>query len=108
AIIRANEDQVSADQLWIIDDHLRIGPSLDANQSFSGYAFMLLRIDGVEERDDWQELSAIQDPFQEAINAQLRGRPHEADTFLRQAMAAALQSSDLTRAHRYSAIRRLK
>ncbi len=108
AVILAEENKINRNRLWVVDGQLRQGNSLDDNQPFSGYTYMLLKIESQEGRDDWESLSSIQQPFNNAIDALIKGKSQEAQSYLRQAIATALQSPDLTLGHRYVAARRLK
>ena len=108
AVILAQESEISKSRLWVVDGRLRQGNSLDDNQPFSGYTYILLKIESQEERDDWESLSSIQRPFNKAIDTLLNGKSQEAESFLRWAIATALQSPDLTLGHRFAAARCLK
>ena len=63
---------------------------------------MLLRLETLPERDDWDGLAAINDPWKKAIDAlsqtDASGMPRlaDAETFVRVAAVAALNSPDLT------------
>ena len=64
--------------------------------------YMLLRFETRQERDDWESLTSINDPWTKAINAlselDASGNPKvaDADLMARIAIAAALNSIDLT------------
>ena len=111
AILLAQDDpakQVKPQELWVVDDQLHKGSSLDTCQELKGHTYMLLRIDAPEDRDDWEELMAIQEPYQKAVEALINdNKPQEADAYLRKAVTTALFSPDLTRAHRSAVARRL-
>lgn len=108
AVILAEEAEVAKNRLWVIDDRLRYGGSMTNNAPFAGYAYMLFRIENRVERDDWEGLTSIQEPFRKAIEALGTGETERAESFLRTAIATALLSPDLTKADRSRAARALK
>lgn len=62
---------------------------------FADHAYMLYKIEGRQERDDWR-LKNIQEPLDKAIEALIQGEKTKADAFKRVALIAAMQSSDLS------------
>jgi hypothetical protein len=102
AVILATAKQVKPDDLWVEDGRLRSGPDKKNTTAFTGYTYMLFRIENREERDDWDALSTIQEPFRKAIEALREGKKgtERAESFLRTAITAALVSPDLTKADR--------
>ena len=107
-VILAEEDQIHTDQLWAVNDQLHYGKSLDESKPLSGYSYMLLKIESTDERDDWQWLTSIREPFDRAKSALANGKSHEAVVFLHQAIATARNSPDLTTAHQTAVALRLK
>ncbi len=102
AVIHSTEQLLDPLQLWIVDDHLRIGPTLEHNQPFNGYTYMLFQITGQETRDDWRNLQTIQGPLSMARDAQIEQKPEVTRWLYRQALLAAENSLELTRAHSIS------
>lgn len=111
-VIRATEKQIAKDDLWVVDKQLRIGSSLDDNEAFEKYDYMLLRVEVFTDRDDFDKLSFIKDPFQEALNAlPVDDDPDaikKADMLMQTALRRVLQSPDLTQADRQRIIVILK
>jgi hypothetical protein len=107
-VVLADERQLSPDRLWVLSDRLRVGESLERSQALTGYAYMLFRIEGRVERDDWEGLENIQTPFQGALEALGSSEPQRAEALYKRAMATALQSPDLTRTDRRRVAQALK
>jgi hypothetical protein len=103
AAIRAKEADLKQVQLWVVDGELREGTSLEVgkNEPFTRFDHMVFRVDIFEERDDWESLSPIWNPFQQALD-DLADPSTEtrALSFLRMAQSAARKSADLTIADR--------
>ncbi len=101
-VILATESQVKPGSLWVEDGRLRSGLDKNNTAAFTGYTYMLFRIENREERDDWDALSTIQEPFRKAIEALREGKKgtERAESFLRTSITAALVSPDLTKADR--------
>jgi hypothetical protein len=108
AIILAEERDIDKKHLWIVDGRLRLGTNLDESQPLSGYAYMLFRIECHEERDDWQELNSIREPFSMAVDALMNQQPEVSSWLLRRAYTAVLNAADLTIGHRIAAAYQLK
>lgn len=100
AVIRASEGQVNKDRLWIMDGQLREGESSSTSMPFERFDHMLLRLELREERDDWRQLHAIDGPYRKAQDALLEFEEEKAETYFREALIAALQAPELTRADR--------
>jgi len=83
----------------------------DGRRPIEGQDYMLFRIERVEERDDWDQLLPIAEPFRRAVEALAepgeegitRGR-----SLLRAAVVTALASPDLTQADRIRVAKALK
>ncbi len=69
---------------------------------------MLFRIECQEERDDWQELSSIREPFSMAVDALMHQQPEVSQWLLSRAYTAVLNASDLTSGHRIAAAYQLR
>jgi hypothetical protein len=83
--------------LWMTDDGVRVGSNSDALTVIEPQDFLVVFVECLEDRDDWQSLSAIGKPLDNAIQAKLNGRDDEAKLLLVQAKVAAMASPDLTR-----------
>lgn len=108
AAILAEEKDLDAKKLWVVDDRLRYGTSADNSEPLAGRTYMLFRIENREERDDLDGITTIRGPFNEAISALVNGEEERAKTLLRAAIAAAVTSPDLTRADRRRVAQALK
>jgi hypothetical protein len=74
----------------------------------TGRNFMLLRVERVDARDDWDALSAIREPYQRALDMLTEDQLDAAQSTLKKAIGAALKSSDLTEVDRRRVIDALK
>jgi hypothetical protein len=110
AVVRAAQNQVNPKNLWVLGDELHEGTGLDDGQHvpFERFDHMLYRVETREELDDWNQLTSIQDPFQQAVKALGDGEKEKAESLLRTAIVAVLQSSDLTNADRRRLVTVLK
>ncbi len=93
AVILATENQVSKDQLRVKNDRLYYGPPGN-EQPFRSYDYMLFRVEGRPDRDDWR-LKNIEEPMRKAVEAMMVGESEKAEAFRKVALATALQSPDL-------------
>jgi hypothetical protein len=86
---------VARDRLSVKEDRLyySIKPSSQP-VPFTGYDYMLFRVEGRNQRDDWR-LKNIQEPLDKAIEATLQGESEKAGAYRTVALTAALQSPDL-------------
>lgn len=84
-------------KVWVTPDGVRTGPDPDHLAPLPPQDFLVVFIQCVPERDDWQSLGAIGKPLDKAIEAKLAGRDDEAKVLLTQAKVAAMTSPDLTR-----------
>jgi len=100
AAILAEENELDADKLWVVDNRLRYGTSANDSKLLEGRTYMLFRIESREQRDDMDGLTNIRGPFDEAINALMNGEVERSKTLLNTALAAAMTSNDLTKADR--------
>ncbi len=104
AVVLATEEKVPPASLCVVDDRLRSGSAHGKNVPFVGYAYMLLRIQKETERDDWEGITSIMQPFGAAIAALGDGRLKEARAWYSKAHGAAFNSIDLTQADRYRVV----
>jgi hypothetical protein len=98
-------------RLFVVNDRLCVGSSLDDNQLLTGYTHMLLRIETRPERDDLEGLTSIETPFRQAKEALGRSgfkMTDEVKSLLCTAMTVAYTSSDLTKADRISVAKSMK
>jgi hypothetical protein len=100
AAILAEERELNADKLWVVNDRLRYGATADRNEPLTGRTYMLFRVENREQRDDMDGLTNIRGPFNESISALVNGDDERAKTLLRAAIATAMTSPDLTKADR--------
>ena len=96
AVVLAEESEIKPDNLWVVDGRLRYGTSKDA-KPLTGFNYMLFRLERRDERDDWDSLTAIRDPYNKAIEMLQAGNTEQADAFIRAAKAAAFLAPELTR-----------
>lgn len=97
AVISADDAEVDNDKLWINDGRLKYGESLASAKPFRGYNYMLFRLERRDDRDDWDSLTAIREPYNKAIEMLRVGNTDQADAYIRSAKAAAFLSNELTR-----------
>lgn len=86
--------------LCVVNDELRIGADLATAQPFTACDFMLIHVEGREDRDDVNEIRAITDPFNEALSAAQRGDAARANALYSVVVDAVLRTPELTRADR--------
>jgi hypothetical protein len=68
AIVDYPADSAESGRLYVKQDRLCIGDSIEQAKVLKGRNYMLFRIESAAERDDWESLSAIRLPFAEAID----------------------------------------
>jgi hypothetical protein len=90
------ENTISRDQLWITSNGVRKGVNKDSLTSLDVSDYMVVQIECVVARDDWQQLTSIADPFQVAVDAKIGGDTDKAKVLFNQARMAAFKSTDLT------------
>jgi len=100
AVIRGSEQDYPAARLWIDQDRLRIGGSLDQSALLTGVTHLLFRIESRTDRDDWGGLKDISDAKNEALKYLGEAEPEKAESALKRAILLCRQSPDLTRADR--------
>jgi hypothetical protein len=109
--VRATEQQLKPDELWVVGGQLRRGRGPDAGQSvpLEGFDYLLLRVEVFEQRDDWEKLSAIEEPFREALKAlHDPATEDQAPQYLRTAFLKTRLAPELTRADRRRVVQNLK
>jgi hypothetical protein len=89
AVILATTNDVDSAKLSVKEGQL-----FHNGKPFTGFDYMLYRMEGRAERDDWR-LKNIQEPLDKAIEALIQGEAEKADAFKRLALIAAMQSPDL-------------
>ncbi|MBV8138953.1 MAG: hypothetical protein JO121_25500 [Deltaproteobacteria bacterium] len=110
AVIRASQRELTQERLWVVDDELRQGKSLDPGQHtpFEDNDYMLFRIELFTDRDDWDKLTSIDTPYQEALTAAGEGDEAKATFFLRRALRAAQGADELTEVDRRRVVDKIK
>lgn len=103
AIVFATESEIPPKDLSVTDRQLRF-----RGQELTGRNYMVIRIERLDERDDFDSLSAIHDPYQQAIDLLTDGDLPPAQKALKKAIGAALKSDDLTESDRRRVIDVLK
>jgi hypothetical protein len=106
AVILASEDQVPSDSLLVKRDRLWSNHKGES-KPLEGYDYMLFRVEGRKERDDWR-LRDIQEPIDFAVQAWLKGNEEEAKAFTVTALTAAYRSADLAVHDRRRVIQAIK
>jgi hypothetical protein len=107
ALIGALDKELKVEQMWVKGDRLYYGATSDEAVALTGYDYALLRVDSVDERDDYHALSSIDTPYQSAISAlsdavlepdpqKKKDKMTEAERLLAAAKVAAFKSSELT------------
>jgi hypothetical protein len=107
AVIGAAAGTIDKASLWVKGDRLHAGAEPSTAVPLTGVDYALLRIDAVDERDDYHALSSIDTPYQAAIAAlnDAIGEPDpakqkdkmlEAERMLGAAKVAAFKSKELT------------
>jgi len=90
------------DQLWVIDNQLRIGTGLasGAHRAFDAYDYMLFWIEVFDRREDWRDFTSINEPFGRALNDLKTDNLPSARIHRNESMINASQAPDLTIADR--------
>jgi hypothetical protein len=95
-VIAADSKTIPPQNLFVVDDGLRYGNNIETSKPLTDYDYMLFRLERRDERDDWDSLTAIQKPFERAIEMLEAGNIEQADAFIRTAKAAAFTAKELT------------
>ena len=105
AAVGAAAGTIPERELFVRNDCLCRGVNLDSAQPLNSFNYMLFRIDSIAQRSDWEDLTALKEPFDKSI-AMLRQavtapdpakQIEEARKQLILAKMAALDSIDLTK-----------
>jgi hypothetical protein len=108
AVIAADAAGFPAGDLRVVDQRLHLSaPDGASTSGLTGYDYMLLRIEGREERDDWR-IQDIDEPLKRALIALDEGSVAAATAYRAIALAAARRSSDLAEADRARVIKAIK
>jgi hypothetical protein len=108
AVVLAPTNKFAKERLSVKDDQLVYAARAGAEaQPLTGYDYMLLRVEGRTERDDWR-LKDISDPLGKAVEALLKGDDKEAEAFRVTAITAAWQSDDLAVGDRRRVVQAIK
>jgi hypothetical protein len=108
AVILATADQVARDRLVVRKGQLHYSQQPGAEPTpFVGFDYLLFRIEGRSERDDWR-LQDIQEPLDKAIEALAQGRTEEAEAYKKTALTAAWLSPDLVVLDRGRVVKAIK
>jgi hypothetical protein len=102
AVLLTDAKTFDAAQLSIRKDRLELG-----GKPLTGVDYMLFRIEGRKERDDWR-FAAIADPLKQAKKAIISLDETRAKTLINQAIVAAYDSPDLAEADRVRIIAAIK
>lgn len=111
AAIRATEDSIDQSRLWVVQDQLRYSHNKGSSETspFEACDYFLVRFEVFEKRDDWERLTSIQEPFQEAMRALADPATEpQAIHHLRTALLKARQSPELTGADKRRVMESLK
>jgi hypothetical protein len=93
--ILATGDQVDTARLRVQQDRLYYADAAGANlQPFSAADYMLIRIEGRADRDDWR-FKPINDAINKAIEASIQEKDDDAEMYRRMALTLAFTSPDL-------------
>jgi hypothetical protein len=107
AILRAEEGEVDRGALRVEDQQLRVVRNGDSSP-YTERDHMLIHVEARTERPDLARLSTFWKPFKESIEALGDGEDEKAKALIRQAIATARTSDDLTDADRSRVTQRLK
>jgi hypothetical protein len=66
-VASAPEGEIDPSQLWIVRDRPFYGATAAAAKPLTGCHYLLFRIEAPTTRDDWESLTSIQQPFQQAL-----------------------------------------
>ena len=105
AAIKCPSKSIDVNELFVVNDELYHGASLQQSQPFQQADYMLFRVELLDKRDDWEGLNSIKDRFDEALNA--IGDDSRATHFMRTALLRATLSPDLTEVDKRRVVERL-
>lgn len=95
-VVIDTDKKIKPENLFVVDDKLRLGSNIESSVPLSGFDYMLFRIESRDERDDWDSLSGIQAPYKRAIEMLQAGNTEQANAFIKAAIAAAFTAKELT------------
>lgn len=109
AAFLATEKDLAGLTLSVEENRLRVSRDGGPPQGLTGVPYMLFRLDRQSERDDWEGLTDLLEPFEKATEALLVDRsPERAEGLVRTGLALVLSSPDLTWNDRLQVAKRLK
>ncbi|SOE97712.1 hypothetical protein SAMN05414139_10870 [Burkholderia sp. D7] len=95
ALILASRRDIDPDILSVKGGKLLYARKNGAPEPVEGFDYMLFRVEGRPERDNWR-MSNIEEPLNQAIQATIRGDQQNADGYLKTALLVIWQSPDLS------------
>jgi hypothetical protein len=98
AVVRASEAEVPPQQLWVVKNQLRKGTGLADGQHvpFEDFDHMLFRLEVIEQRGGWDELTSLKEPMNKAYRALADSDEEKAEAYRRAALVAANEAPELT------------
>jgi len=103
AVVFATPQEIPPARLTISARQLRFD-----GHELNGRNYMVVRVERVDARGDWDQLSKIREPYQQAVDALTEGELPAAQKALKKAIGAALKSDDLTETDRRRVIDALR
>jgi hypothetical protein len=94
ALVSATPQQIDKDKLSVKGSQLLYAPGSKPPAALVGYDYMLLRIEGRSERDNWR-MPNIEEPLNQAIRETLQGNADKAKEYKTAALLVIFQSPDL-------------
>jgi hypothetical protein len=91
AVVAASPDEVNENSLSVKGSQLYFG---NPARRFEGSNYMLFRVEGRSDRDDWR-FPIIEEAMNSSIEAALKGKVKDAEEFQTAALTAVWQSPDL-------------
>ena len=104
AAIKCPSQAIDVNELFVVNDELHHGANLQQSQPFQQADYMLFRVELLDQRDDWEGLNSIKEPFDEALNAL---GDEKSIHFMRAALLRATLSPDLTEVDKRRVVERL-
>jgi len=84
-------------KFWVEQDSLQYGDTLEGSKPLQAVNYMLFRIECRDNRNDWDELRSISDPYKEVLKSLQAGQVEAAQVHLKSAIQAALTAPELTK-----------
>src|SRR5260370_27282749 len=94
AFVSGSPQQIDKDKLSVKGSQLLYAPGSNPPAPLVGYDYMLLRIEGRNERDNWR-MPNIEEPLNQAIRETLQGNADKAKEYKTAALLVIFQSPDL-------------